>query len=194
MFFTLLGVLSAGVVTTGALARPQPGDRVAQAAVRLPENHRAVDLHWNEKGLFHWVEVKFNGKPAVLQVDTGAGASFFLDQETAKAAGIEAIGKTNVIAFNGAAREATLGLADEVALGPVTMRRVPVYVVDNSEMAAGIEKRTGVRLRGLIGASVLKGGGAILDYRQHKMYLDNTPEIELRRMQGRWATNEVVFA
>ncbi len=173
---------NAGAVLTGA--GPQPPSA----------SYRPIDLTWSETGHFHWVTVTVEGKVLALMIDTGGAANIFIDGAAAKGAGIQSIGGTRIIGFSGATREAAVGLCERFDIGPVRCRRQLVYMVDCTEWSNTIEKQAGVRLHGAIGAPLLKRYGGVLDYRKHKLYLDNLDEIELNRMQGYWRAKEVVIA
>jgi uncharacterized protein (TIGR03067 family) len=174
------------VVSAGLVDLPQGGARRA-----IPtDSYTSVPLESNRSKGHLWVECEVCGRAVKLVVDTGAGQTFIAPALAARL-GLR-LGPP-VQAFFADGRKTEYRPAEvNLKLGTMTWDAFPVAVMDVSPVLAGLQKVEGVEFAGLLGVDFLGTHDAIIDIRNRRLYLRDTPAEDRAALQGRWRATEVV--
>lgn len=117
------------------------------------------------------VQVRVNGRDALLLVDTGASGTVF--DETSAA-------RLNIQFKNGGAMAAGLGTSGTIVsacklegleIGPLRLEPFDVRIIDMSHVNTALKQRGGTPCDGVLGADVLIKRDAVIDYKCFKLYL-----------------------
>jgi tetratricopeptide (TPR) repeat protein len=117
---------------------------------------------------YYAVEVAFNGKKRLLQLDTGA-SGFLLTSNAGANLNLHTLDKTTVAGF-GDQEDTSVAIARaaSVTIGGVTLQNCPVDTFIPHDIQIGNNQ-------GLIGTSVFQQALVTLDYRRHEVRLDPLP-------------------
>ena len=133
---------------------------------------------YGEVGInYYGLEVAFNGRKRVLQIDTGA-TGFLLTHSAAGGLGLKKIQDSRVGGFGGQGpTDTTLDSADSVRIGGLEFKSCIVTTLDNfSVMGGGMVAQHLDTGDGLIGADVFDRYLVTLDYIKHEVRLDPLPQ------------------
>ncbi|HVF55281.1 MAG TPA: retropepsin-like aspartic protease [Pyrinomonadaceae bacterium] len=117
------------------------------------------------------VRAKVNGEDALLLVDTGASGTVF-DEASAARLKLEARDAEAVAAGLGVtSQSAAFCEVGELVLGALTLKNITTRIVDMSHVNTALRQRGAQSCDGVLGADVLVGRAAVIDYRDFKLYL-----------------------
>lgn len=123
-------------------------------------------------------EATFCGHRAVVRLDTG-GSFIHLSSEQAKEYGIETVACGEGFSAL-ASGKICFGVADELVLGPVVMRNIPVMVHYGTLSSKGISDAFGVELGPIIGTNILQQFLSTIDGPGRRLILSRRGDEETR--------------
>ncbi len=135
------------------------GRAAAAAAVTVP-----FTLH----GVYIYLEVSLNGKPATFVLDTGAGANVVTPKTVEKFDLVHRKGKAAVVGAGGKAGSASIVKVAEIGIGASKTRNQSAYVIPLPEQ---------LRCDGLLGAPFLQTHVVTIDYEKSRMTIGPTDDF-----------------
>ena len=116
--------------------------------------------------------IEVNGVPILVLFDTG-GDALILDDEVAKALGIDAVATTMGSFGGGLQSKLGFGKVDRITLGSVTVRSVPVMILPSKRFTFDPK----YPLSGIVGTALMRQFLGTIDYRNQRLVLrERTPE------------------
>ena len=142
-------------------------------AFLLSHGYVEIPLKKTASGLIE-VEAKVNGIDALFILDTGAGRTVLdtasaarlhlsLDQSDSKGAGL-----------GSSSHPMQSSTVREITIGPVHIVSLQTYVLDLSHVNDARAQKDSAACDGIIGADILGGRAAVIDYSSYKLYLKET--------------------
>ena len=132
------------------------------------------------------LEIAFNGRKRVLQIDTGA--SGFVLTHGAGAVGLRPVDTSRVGGFgNQGSSGVTLNRADSVHIGGLEFKNCVVETLQNSGILGGEAMGLGERLDfidGLVGSDIFDRYLVTLDYIKHEVRLEPLPQNPAHPLQA----------
>lgn len=136
----------------------------------VAQGYTSLQMHKNAIGHFE-VQGKIEDNEVLLLVDTGASKTV-VDARSADTLRLQTKASEEKAAGFGTTEGTTAQTAvNTLQLGPLHFPSFTLYILDLDYCNAGIEANGGQRIDGIIGADILGGGEAIIDYREAKLYL-----------------------
>src|SRR5215470_2634080 len=133
-----------------------------------------IPLRMTASGLIE-VDVRVNGEPGLLVLDTGAGATVFdaasaarlhldLNQTEATGAGL-----------GSGSHPAQASLVNDLTIGSLHLASLETLVMDLSHLNEARARKGMVACDGILGADILGGRSAVIDYGSQNLYLRSAP-------------------
>jgi clan AA aspartic protease (TIGR02281 family) len=133
-------------------------------------DYKEIILQKNQVGHFQ-LKAKINGIEGLFTLDTGASKTV-LDKERSKKFKITAASKdTQAGGLGTSIQKAKITSVDSLEVGSLKFEKLPVAVVDLSSVNDSLSKHGVQPQDGVIGADVLETSNAIIDYKNHRLYL-----------------------
>ena len=154
-------------------------DGCSLASIKGPAVIPMAPLYGDVVGIDHWgIEIAFNGKKRILQIDTGA-SGFTLTQSVGSGLGLTRIdnGRVGGIGDEGGTG-VTLNRADSVRIGGLEFKNCTVEVLTKTGTLGG-STEIGQRMDnidGLVGADIFSRYLVTLDYIKHEIRLEPLPQ------------------
>jgi predicted aspartyl protease len=129
-----------------------------------------ISLRKTATGLIE-VEAKVNGEEALLYLDTGAGRTVF-DEASAKRLHLELrASKAKAAGLGSSSHPVQTGIVDELTIGSFRITSLKTVVMDLSHVNEARAQIGSAACDGVIGADILGGKSAVIDYGSYKLYL-----------------------
>jgi len=127
------------------------------------------------------LNAEINGVPVIMLFDTG-GDQFILDTEIANGMGIKNVGAA--AGSFGGGKQAEVGFAkvDQVKIGDVTMKHVPVSILPTKRFSPGFEDGKYI-IGGIIGTAAMRQFLGTLDYENGQLVLKERNEANARKLR-----------
>ncbi len=117
------------------------------------------------------VQARVNGEDALLLVDTGASGTVF-DHASAERLHLTPTGAGEAAAGLGTSSQTTsVCQLDSLEIGTLRIEAAQIRLVDMSHVNVVLQQRGARACDGVLGADVLIGKSAVIDYRGFKLYL-----------------------
>ena len=124
------------------------------------------------------VQTRVNGLEALLLVDTGASGTVF-DSSSVERLCLKPSGEGESAAGLGTSNQLTsLCRLESLEIGPLRLEPFEVRIVDMSHVNQVLLQRGARACDGVLGADILIGRSAIIDYGRFRLYLKNEPASE----------------
>lgn len=121
------------------------------------------------------VVARVNGEEALLLVDTGASGTVF-DTASAERLHLVSTGMGEAAAGLGTASHVTsAATVDSLELGALRVESLVTRLIDMSHVNLVLRQRGARACDGVLGADILIGKSAVIDYQYFKLYLQDAP-------------------
>jgi uncharacterized protein (TIGR03067 family) len=154
------------------------------------DSYTSVRLRPNRTKGHMWVECDVGGRTVNLVVDTGAGQTCIVPALAARL-GLPLGPPVQTTLANGSKVESRPAQVC-LKVGAVARDPFPVAVMDLSAILDGLQQTEGVEFAGLLGADFLGTHEAIIDLRNRRLYLRDSPVVDRAALQGPWRATGAV--
>lgn len=122
------------------------------------------------------VQSKVNGEDALLLIDTGASRTVF-DASSAARLRLDFEEAGEAAAGLGVTQQQTRrGTLQSFAVGSLQIPEMQAWIVDLSHVNTVLQQRGATPCAGVLGADLLAGRSAVIDYKSSTLYLKQDPD------------------